>query len=46
MKRKKWTPEEWRAWRAAREARLLELRRCIARIDAELAGRADTRETG
>lgn len=39
MKRKKRTPEEWRAWRAAHEARLRELRRCLARIDAELAAR-------
>jgi hypothetical protein len=39
MKRRNWTPEEWRAWRAAHEARLRELRSCIARIDAELAGR-------
>ena len=39
MKRKKWTPEEWGAWRARREARLRELRQCIARIDAELAAK-------
>jgi len=39
MKRKRWTPEEWRAWREAREVRLRELRRCIARIDAELAAK-------
>ncbi len=36
---KKWTPEEWRAWRAAREARLRELHGHIERIKAELAGR-------
>jgi hypothetical protein len=36
MKRKKWTPEEWRAWRAAREARLRELHDHIERIRAEL----------
>lgn len=39
MNPKKWTPEEWKAWRAAREARLKELRSCIARIDAELAAK-------
>ena len=35
-KRKKWTPEEWRAWRKAREARLAELHAHIERIKAEL----------
>jgi len=39
MKMRKWTSEEWRAWRAAHEARLRELRSCIARIDAELAAK-------
>jgi len=33
---KKWTPEEWRAWRAARDARLAELHAHIERIKAEL----------
>jgi hypothetical protein len=35
MKRK-WTPEEWRAYRAAREARIRELRAHVQRIEAEL----------
>ena len=39
MKRKKWTAEEWRAWREARAARLSELNAHIARIDAELAAK-------
>jgi hypothetical protein len=39
MKRKKWTPEEWRAWRASREARLRELHGAMARIEAELAAK-------
>jgi hypothetical protein len=34
--KKKWTPEEWRAWRAAREARIRELRAHVERIKAEL----------
>ena len=34
---KKWTPEEWRAWRAAGDARLRELHGHIDRIKAELA---------
>jgi hypothetical protein len=34
---KKWTPEEWRAWREAREAGLRELHEHIERIKAELA---------
>ena len=33
------TPEEWRAWRAAREARLFELHAHIERIKAELAAK-------
>ena len=37
MKRRKWTPEEWRAWRQAREARQRELQAHIERIKAELA---------
>jgi hypothetical protein len=37
MKRKKWTPEERRAWREARDARLRELHSHIERIKAELA---------
>lgn len=36
MKRKKWTPEEWREWRAAGEATQRELREHIERIRAEL----------
>jgi len=36
MKRKKWTPEEWREWRAASEATQRELREHIERIKAEL----------
>jgi hypothetical protein len=39
MSRKKWTPEERRAWLAAREARLRDLRSHIARIEAELAAK-------
>jgi hypothetical protein len=37
MKRKRWTPEEKRAWQAARDARLRELHGHIERIKAELA---------
>ena len=37
MKRKRWTPEERRAWKEAREARLRELHGHIERIKAELA---------
>jgi hypothetical protein len=33
---KKWTPEEFRAYKAAREARIRELRRLVERIGAEL----------
>ena len=36
MKQRKWTPEEWREWRAAREATLRELRAHVERIKAEL----------
>ena len=36
MKRKKWTPEEKRAWRESREAGLRELRAHVERIKAEL----------
>ena len=39
MKPKKWTPDEWRAWRAARDARLRKLHSHIERIKAELAAR-------
>jgi hypothetical protein len=39
MSPKKWTREEWRARRAAREARLREFRDHIARIEAELAAK-------
>ena len=39
MKPKKWTPEEWRAWREARDARLRELHEHIARIKNELAAK-------
>jgi hypothetical protein len=39
MKRKKWTPDEYRAWRAARDARIRELRGHVERIEAELAGK-------
>jgi hypothetical protein len=39
MKRKKWTTEEWRAWREAREARIRELRGHEERIRAELAAK-------
>jgi hypothetical protein len=35
MKRK-WTPEEWRAYRAEREARIQALRDRVERIKAEL----------
>jgi hypothetical protein len=34
---KKWTPEEWRAWRERSEARQRELHAHIERIKAELA---------
>jgi hypothetical protein len=33
------TPEEWRAYKAAREARIRRLRDHVARIEAELAAR-------
>jgi hypothetical protein len=39
MKRKKRTPEELRAWREAREARIRELRGHGERIRAELAAK-------
>jgi hypothetical protein len=37
MKRKRWSPDEYRAWREARRARLRELQGHIERIKAELA---------
>ena len=33
---KKWTPEEFRAWKSAREARIKSLREHADRIKAEL----------
>ena len=39
MKRKKWTREEWRAWREARTARQRELQSHIERIKAELSSK-------
>ena len=36
---KKWTREEWRAWREAHEARQRELQAHIERIKAELAAK-------
>ncbi len=39
MKRKKWTPEEWRAWREARAARRRELQGHIERIKTELSAK-------
>ena len=33
---KKWTPEEYRAWRTAREARIKQLRDHVERIRLEL----------
>ena len=36
MKRKKWTPEEKRAWREARDARLADVHGHIERIKKEL----------
>lgn len=39
MKRKKWTPEEHRAWRERHEARMLDLQGHIERIKAELAAK-------
>jgi hypothetical protein len=46
MSRKKWTPDEYRAWRKARNARLRELRDHIRRIEAELAARrTDDKDT-
>ena len=39
--KKKWTPEEYRAWRKARAERLRQLQAHMDRISAELAaGRA------
>jgi hypothetical protein len=47
MKRKKWTPEEFRAYRAARETRIKQLRDRVERIRAELeAKRGETPEPG
>jgi len=46
MKRKKWTPEEYRAWRAAREARQRELHGHIERIEAELAAKRKQARVG
>jgi hypothetical protein len=40
MAPKKWTPEEYRAWREARAARLRELQGHMQRIKAELDARA------
>jgi hypothetical protein len=39
MKKRKMTVEEFRAYRAAREERIEQLRRLAARIRAELDGR-------
>jgi hypothetical protein len=39
MKRKKWTPDEFRAYRAAREARIKELYEYVARAKADLEAR-------
>ena len=39
MKRKKWTPEERRAWWEAREASIRDLRERAERIRAELAAK-------
>ena len=36
---KKWTPEEWRAWREASDERMRELHRRIELIKAELAAK-------
>jgi hypothetical protein len=36
MKRKRMTPDEWRAYRAAREARIERLRELAGRIEIEL----------
>ncbi|MBA2294048.1 MAG: hypothetical protein H0W16_02835 [Actinobacteria bacterium] len=43
MKRKRMTPEEWRAWWEAREARIKELRRHEERIRIEIAARRAAR---
>ena len=37
--KKKWTPEEWRAYKKAREARIQGLRNHVERIKAELAAK-------
>jgi hypothetical protein len=39
MKRKKWTPKEFRAYREAREARIQHLRDHAERIRLELAAK-------
>jgi hypothetical protein len=39
---RKWTPEERRAWREARDARQRELQEHIRRIKAELAAKRKT----
>lgn len=39
MKRKRMTSDEWKAYRAAREARIEQLRELARRIEVELAAK-------
>jgi hypothetical protein len=43
MKRNKWTPDEWRAYKTAREARIKQLRDHVERIRAELDAKRRTK---
>ncbi|HEU5490294.1 MAG TPA: hypothetical protein VFU84_05820 [Gaiellaceae bacterium] len=42
-KKNRWTPDEFRAYKAAREARIQELRDHVERIKAELAAKRKTK---
>jgi uncharacterized small protein (DUF1192 family) len=41
--RNKWTPDEWRAYKTAREARIKQLRDHVERIRAELDAKRRTK---
>jgi hypothetical protein len=45
MKRKKWTPDEWRAYKSAREAGIQRLRDHVERIRVELDAKRRTKPT-
>ena len=42
-KKSRWTPDEFRAYKAAREARIQKLRERVERIQAELAAKRKTK---